>query len=830
MTENRFYMSALGLLHDIGKFWQRAESSAKQPLAPQYEQFNVDDYGKNGAHATWSAAFVEEYLRHFNADWSPILYHHKPENGGIGAQRLALADRLASGERASTDEAQPQQLLSIFSSMARAQEKLYFPLKPLRIDQEVIFPKPVSSKNVKADYKNLWEKFTIQSQKMLSEAQDFPELVAILMSLLKEYTWCVPSAFYRSNPDISLYDHSRVTGAIAACIADLSDTLVVDLLQKLNNKTPDKEHTIAYMLVGDVSGVQQFIYTITAKGAASALRGRSFYIQSLTDAVAYYTLQLMNLPLTNLIYSGGGNFIVLIPAQEHSRLEELQSHLDEILITAHGSDLYVAIGATPLTCQDFQIDNFHEVWKRAFRAVGHAKRQRFSTLPPLDLYKKVFQPQGLGGDDQLECQVTHYEGKDVKPVKVGEDQFVRKSRMVRDLEALGQDLRTASGMLIVITPPDAQALDYSEEQGLGVRNVLRALGYHVYFYANSSEEEIHLPETINYSFVAGLKDLPSAQAIKYFRTRLSSSVPLIPIMRFMANVMPSEKDGKIKDFSQLAKESEGIQRLGVLRMDVDDLGKLFVDGFKHDNSGNNNDDKKGKNLSTLARVSSLSFAMQLYFEGWVGHLCEQKHNIYTVYSGGDDLFIVGTWHSVLELATEIREDFQRFCGSVATLSGGLSLHGAKEPLYQAAEIAHDALDLAKDLPNKDGFTLFRYPLKWAHFSEVLKQAEILQNIVKDTQGNRRILQILLQMHELYQELRPLYAQVEDEKEIVWGPYMWRASYLLYRLYERTKVREIESIRQQLQENNFTNLKQLAVAARLTEIRTRREKTNDSSDQ
>ncbi|PJF39289.1 MAG: type III-A CRISPR-associated protein Cas10/Csm1, partial [Phototrophicales bacterium] len=616
---------------------------------------------------------------------------------------------------------------------------------------------------------------------------------------------CVPSAFYRSNPDISLYDHSRVTGAIAACIADLSDTLVVDLLQKLNNKTPDKEHTIAYMLVGDVSGVQQFIYTITAKGAASALRGRSFYIQSLTDAVAYYTLQLMNLPLTNLIYSGGGNFIVLIPAQEHSRLEELQSHLDEILITAHGSDLYVAIGATPLTCQDFQIDNFHEVWKRAFRAVGHAKRQRFSTLPPLDLYKKVFQPQGLGGDDQLECQVTHYEGKDVKPVKVGEDQFVRKSRMVRDLEALGQDLRTASGMLIVITPPDAQALDYSEEQGLGVRNVLRALGYHVYFYANSSEEEIHLPETINYSFVAGLKDLPSAQAIKYFRTRLSSSVPLIPIMRFMANVMPSEKDGKIKDFSQLAKESEGIQRLGVLRMDVDDLGKLFVDGFKHDNSGNNNDDKKGKNLSTLARVSSLSFAMQLYFEGWVGHLCEQKHNIYTVYSGGDDLFIVGTWHSVLELATEIREDFQRFCGSVATLSGGLSLHGAKEPLYQAAEIAHDALDLAKDLPNKDGFTLFRYPLKWAHFSEVLKQAEILQNIVKDTQGNRRILQILLQMHELYQELRPLYAQVEDEKEIVWGPYMWRASYLLYRLYERTKVREIESIRQQLQENNFTNL-------------------------
>ncbi|MCS7222919.1 MAG: hypothetical protein N0A15_16765, partial [Anaerolineae bacterium] len=69
------------------------------------------------------------------------------------------------------------------------------------------------------------------------------------------------------------------------------------------------------------------------------------------------------------------------------------------------------------------------------------------------------------------------------------------------------------------------------------------------------------------------------------------------------------KWGSIKPFEVMEVQSKGIQRLGVLRMDVDNLGKLFAEGF-------------GEN-ATLSRVAALSFAISLFFEGWVEVLAER---------------------------------------------------------------------------------------------------------------------------------------------------------------------------------------------------------------
>ncbi len=42
---------------------------------------------------------------------------------------------------------------------------------------------------------------------------------------------------------------------------------------------------------GDIPGIQRTIYTITSKGAAKGLRGRSAFIQLLGDAVVRRVLQ-----------------------------------------------------------------------------------------------------------------------------------------------------------------------------------------------------------------------------------------------------------------------------------------------------------------------------------------------------------------------------------------------------------------------------------------------------------------------------------------------------------------------------------------------------------
>src|SRR5436189_16445 len=80
-------------------------------------------------------------------------------------------------------------------------------------------------------------------------------------------------------------------------------------------------------------------------------------------------------------------------------------------------------------------------------------------------------------------------------------------------------------------------------------------------------------------------------------------------------------------------------RLRILRMDVDDLGDLFGQRLR-----------RVTGIAGLAYTAALSAALSRFFEGWVGQLCRQANldssqgSVYPIYSGGDDLFIVGSWH------------------------------------------------------------------------------------------------------------------------------------------------------------------------------------------
>lgn len=827
-TSERAELAVLGLLHDIGKFWQRAEASHEQPLSPGYESYGKEDFGTNGAHATWSAAFVERYVPRLIQDFSPILFHHKPSSEHPQAQRIALADRLASGERADANVAQVMQQQSVFGSMGGTRH--YFPLEALRIEPDVLFPQQkLSESQLKSAYQTLWQQFVQDVENRLTDQNTLDGVITSLMALMQQYTWCVPAAFYRSVPDISLYDHSRVTAAVGVCVADIDNETVSQLLQGVNQRQPDAQTQVAYLLSGDISGVQHFIYTITARGATSALRGRSFYIQTLTDAIANYVLRQLQLPITNLIYSGGGNFTILIPASEYEQVAVVQQQLDQIMLKHHRGELYVALGLAPLTAADFQVDAFHHTWKKVLQDVGRAKRQRFNQLSPSDL-SAFFAPVGRGGDDSQECQVTHYEGADVETETLEDGSVVRKSAMVRTLEQLGKQLRGAEAIMLTQHMPEAC------EAGTGYASVLLELGYGMHLYQKGKwhfDGHQRLPDQIT---IAGFQGTPPDDALQLIQ-RHYPETPLIRAQRFITNVAPHYADSAraehIVAFEDLQAASTGLKRLGVLRMDVDDLGQLFAQGFT------TND---GANYATLARVASLSFSMQLYFEGWVSVLCEQMNDaqyramkngtVYSIYSGGDDLFIVGAWDHLVELAQQIREDFRAFTGERADLSGGLTLHGGKEPLYQSASAAHSALDAAKDLHGKGGFAILGQPLKWEQFFIVQDYVAELIKIVGDSEdnhkANRSILQILLQLYAQFLETRRTQQQTQavlssGTTQVVWGPYMWRGVYQLTRLAERSSAdiqSQINEIRQALQNDNFQNIELLGVAARLAEALTR----------
>ena len=85
--------------------------------------------------------------------------------------------------------------------------------------------------------------------------------------------------------DVSLYDHSKLTAALGCCILqyleaqgekDYAGRLFAHARQFYDEK--------AFLLYSiDISGIQDFIYTITSDGALKALRARSFYLDLLME-------------------------------------------------------------------------------------------------------------------------------------------------------------------------------------------------------------------------------------------------------------------------------------------------------------------------------------------------------------------------------------------------------------------------------------------------------------------------------------------------------------------------------------------------------------------
>jgi CRISPR-associated protein Csm1 len=94
---------------------------------------------------------------------------------------------------------------------------------------------------------------------------------------------------------------------------------------------------------GDVPGIQSMLYTITSKGAAKSLRGRSFYLQLLCDVLVQVILRELSLPTANVIYSAGGNFKLLASAKHVEILADLRREINDRLLDAHRGELSIAI-------------------------------------------------------------------------------------------------------------------------------------------------------------------------------------------------------------------------------------------------------------------------------------------------------------------------------------------------------------------------------------------------------------------------------------------------------------------------------------------------------
>ncbi len=801
------------LLHDIGKVVLRTDLPEVQAKARQYcrgSKPHADfsscrecsaEYGY--LHAMLGEIEALELLPDALRGAAYIVgSHHRASRLTTDVQIVALADRLSAAEREQAEENKDgsQRLRSLLSDLMNgAGMPQYFPLKPLSLEGHTIFPSQQVSDEPAKSYRELWNGLRTDLVQLKGLYSENPEnYFEGLLAALQIWLWSVPSAYYRDAADVSLFEHLRLTAAFSAALRlnqSLEATAIAGALAGNDSSASDISFDL---VIGDISGLQAFLYTLTSKAVARGLKGRSFYLDMLTELTGRWVLQKLGLPLSNMIYSGGGRFYVLSYPLADRTFSELRQQLATEFWRAFEGRLYLALARSSFSAAEILIgqgDGYAKIWtERLGRALAETKSRRFAEL--------AYAPFGTLGNGEEPCAICGREGASVP---LPDDEQQRKiCRTCHELAELGRDLA------------DAKFLEIGRHEAGNVSNggLWPFLGFEVRAVPQLSGSAkviigIGDPSQVFPTLLKEVNRLPAGKRPSLALRFLPKVVPRVP-----GGPGVREISYQIASFTELAEASEGSDLLGVLRLDVDNLGRVFGAGL-------------GSRASP-SRLATLSFLMRIFFEGWIGQLCSsldpKGRHLYLIYSGGDDVFVVGSWHLMPELALTIRDEFRRFTrNDNLTLSAGIFLAPKKLPLYQTAGWAKLALEAAKARTQngqvvKDAVNFLGKTWSWSTFKEVKSRGEFLRDRVKAAELPRSVLHKVGHLYWL-QEMDRLRIRNQRGRPH-YGPWVWRAVYYLARTAERHGELEAELRRWAVSITKDPHmLEELAYAARWAELLT-----------
>ncbi len=766
-----------GLLHDVGKFSQRVANEQRWRHDAFTEQFLYafrDKLGEGADRIVELAATSHQQVTDRLqlcvklADWLAAAERQRGEQPQIAPERTAL---LAISSRTQLDKDLP--------------EPHFFPLKRLSLTEEAFFP--VTERTVKpGDYQNLWDEFANTLRQLPS-----PLPFSVWQTLLQVFTHAIPAATpwekepeKRTVPNISLFHHAKLTAAIAACLASLPETMLPtsdlehlrdllrqfeapDFLERLRQDEVAARKPLCVLVRGDVAGIQKWLYRIArAEGeahrrTAKRLRGRSFYLVLLTEAIAYWLCRKADLPPCNVLFCGGGAFDVLLPAHLEKQLHEWERKLDQWLLEEFHGDLRVNLAWVPLTAADFY--HYRATIDRLVAALERRKRRPVRHL--LDDDGFWFHPVA---DICRFCDTSPF----TEPAEPCEqckqqEQLGNALRRVGKLDYLVWAVGDAQHSLHAVAEKEEPVVKFegldcssaivSEESAKRLVQRWDGQGELIIRKRNDLERWWQ-PLTWDKSkpVQAGIwwaaTDAPVAKHDWQAPTKAQDDPDAVVCA------------GEALDFDEIAALSTGDALLGVLRMDVDRLGALFALGIEP---------------PSPSRVAELSGRIDAFFTAWLLQRCRlvtgewQKslpdhdkrkdlvdNAFYLVYAGGDDVMVVGPWDLTLKLAQRIRNDFDRYCGCNLnlTISAGIVFVKPKFPIHRFAALSGDALEQAKER-GRNRITAFNATVTWDIYAEALAFGEALREGVTSGEVPRTFLHFLWR----------LYRNHKDGQDPMWVP-------------------------------------------------------------
>lgn len=762
MDTNREKLYLAALLHDIGKFYQRADpkSASKSeslndtnrtpssycPLNPRRCR-NKKWYTHK--HVLWTAQFIDDSVKVFQhlpdavvadnrasnmAGADQPFDNHSPQKLSENLKDLAAghhldrgqisdlggiikeADCLSSGmdrdsikDGAFMDERtcfKRKRMVSLFQTIDQApsfKQWKRLPVTSLQLSNTV-FPQ---DNNNKPDYATLWDSFKDEFGKI--QSSNYRSVSETLLSLLLKYTSCIPASTINFS-DVSLYDHLKTTAAISVCLYDVYKS----------EENPDNP----FLMIGaDFSGIQPYIYQIVSKYAGKNLKGRSFYLSLLSDAVVRYLLRELQLFQANVVFNSGGSFYLLAPNTEFTRtkLEECIRIIEEKLFKAHGTSLFLAIESLELSKdvlyhKDGQ--HFGKVWGELYEKCEKKKSAKYSTQ--INSNYQLFEPDLQGGKAKRDSITGEEFSQNEKPIT--KEGLKLKKATAEQIE-IGKKLRETKRIVVAEKPI----------QGLVDKTSISPADMGFTYYFLDSDDD--LKKLKQFDEIVTVLTLNGSQGDCVF-------MPKEDIGNIYSLVFYGGNEFNERTFDEMC-ENNDFSRMGVLRMDVDDLGKAFREGIAPDRA-------------TISRFSTLSRSIDFFFSGYLNTIWRETDSdrSFIIYCGGDDVFVVGSWDVMIRFAKRIRDDFMEYvCGNPAfTLSGGIAIVHPKFPIMKGAdesavEEEHAKQHNCQGCP-KNSISFMGMPLNWEHeFPAVEMLKNKLVEWLKDEQLPKSFLSKVLSHYE-----------------------------------------------------------------------------------
>lgn len=900
-----------GLLHDIGKFYQRADNKLFNGSVKSAENeidqvsFNLAEQmcppnesgGFGYHHVVWTSQFFEsEKIKQILLRIPGLLNSNEPGKGmddnllnlscNHHRPKTILQDIIRIGDcwSAGIDRNQPETfekeeisgepitwgresykkkpLASIFDFILPAGAPANisnkpceppsgkfnaFPLNALTIeDSKVFYPREITSK---ADgysqelYRKLWNQFI--NEFALLPTDTFEGFFNSLLHLLRKFVWAIPSNT-NDMAHVSLYDHLRLSAAFAHCIYRHYIAHPEKYESGANNRLIMKNDCNPVLLVGgDISGIQDFIYNIASSKAAVSLKGRSFYLQLLIETILLEIINHPDIQASNahVVYASGGKFYMVLP-NTNSVVEALDiiiNKVEEELWEKHHGRISFLLSWVPFQYilrgenKGISIDStpgksVSDVWKKLADQLQIAKTTAFQTVicnNPEALFDEDnpdlhFDPEGAV------CAVTGTllkKGKTRlldKDEDTGERVLVEEhvmhqadlGKVLKDVDYMITNLKTGqeNSYLASRTKASIQILGF--QHFLVDENELRRF-YDEGLITSSDCTMVMRINNTNFLKTTEGKGIQygfryyGGNEQAYFRDENNQNI----LMRNESKW--SKSFAELTRTKQFSEDSETY--LGILRMDVDGLGDIFVNRIPH-------------NCRTFSFYSTLSSMLDMFFSGYMNTIRnseEYRDYINILYSGGDDLFVYGRWDKLIDFAYEVRKSFQNFTHrNDMSISGGLVIIHNKFPIKKAADMAHDAEQAAKKFNEgaKNAFTLFGETISWENefdyvktwknrFVEVLIQPHTPKNLLHRIMGYAKRKKVQTDFKKRYPGEIPDYS------------YKWQAAYSIRRQMDKYENNQpvselLKHLKLELFTQSSRNYDLLGIAARWAELELR----------